>query len=78
MLDVVQSRISNVMREDVLLECLQTSQQKTYRIEEIPHDELSMGMDDMLIPVAHFNKVLCITVSVHNERNSSIQFRLFI
>lgn len=56
MLDVVQSRISNVMREDVLLECLQTSQQKTYRIEEIPHDELSMGMDDMLIPVAHFNK----------------------
>ena len=57
MLDVVQSRISSIMREDVLLECLQTAPPKSYRIEEVPNDELNLGQDDLLVPAAHFNKV---------------------
>lgn len=56
MLDVVQSRISSIMREDVLLECLQTAPPKSYRIEEVPNDELNLGQDDLLVPAAHFNK----------------------
>lgn len=32
------------------------SQQIMYRFEEIPHDELHLGDDEMLIPVSHFYK----------------------
>lgn len=32
------------------------SQQITYRFEEIPHDELNLGPDEMLVPVSHFFK----------------------
>lgn len=32
------------------------SQQIIYRFEEIPHDELHLADDEMLIPVAHFYK----------------------
>lgn len=29
---------------------------RSYRIEEIPHDELHLNDDEMLIPVGHFHK----------------------
>lgn len=30
--------------------------QKTYRIEEIPRDEINLSEDELLIPVSHFYK----------------------
>lgn len=31
---------------------------KIFRVEEIPHDQLRIESDELLIPVAHFHKVL--------------------
>jgi ubiquitin carboxyl-terminal hydrolase 7 len=45
----------------VLLECLNSAGTKTYRIEEIPKDELDLGEEEILVPVAHFQKV-CINL----------------
>jgi len=49
-------------REDDSLEYLQSpgeanmTNQKTYRIEEIPRDEINLPEDELLIPVLHFYK----------------------
>ncbi|XP_046819841.1 ubiquitin carboxyl-terminal hydrolase 7 isoform X2 [Vespa crabro] len=43
-------------RDDVLLDTLNTSGTKMYRIEEVPSDELNLADDEMLVPVAHFHK----------------------
>ncbi|KAH8384510.1 hypothetical protein KR009_001563, partial [Drosophila setifemur] len=32
--------------------------QKTYRVEEVPTDEMLLAENEMLIPVAHFSKEL--------------------
>ncbi|XP_055691767.1 ubiquitin carboxyl-terminal hydrolase 7 [Lutzomyia longipalpis] len=48
--------------EDTQLECLQTSaeqtltNQKVYRIEEVPKDEVNLAADEQLVPVTHFYK----------------------
>ncbi|KAF4524831.1 hypothetical protein B566_EDAN014313 [Ephemera danica] len=38
------------------LEQLNTTANKTYRIEEVPHDEVILAEDEILVPVAHFSK----------------------
>lgn len=42
--------------DDVLLDNLNSSGTKLYRIEEIPNDELHLAEGEMLVPVAHFHK----------------------
>ena len=58
LLEVISYKIYSIQREDVSLDAL-TGQgaTKSYRIEEIPVDEVNMGSDETLIPVAHFHKV---------------------
>ncbi len=34
----------------------QVSNNKTFRLEEIPAEELEVGEGELLVPVAHFNK----------------------
>jgi hypothetical protein len=41
-----------------MLECLTSAGTKTFRIEELPKEELDVANDELLIPVAHFQKVI--------------------
>jgi len=56
LLEISCSKIVMTCGEDVLLECLNSSAQKTFRIEEIPKDEAKLDQGEFLVPVAHFHK----------------------
>lgn len=56
LLEISTYKITQIVQDDVLLECLNTNSSKTYRIEEIPKDELKLQNGEFLIPVAHFQK----------------------
>lgn len=43
-------------KEDVLLDTLNLTSTKTYRIEEIPKEEACLQDDEMLVPCAHYHK----------------------
>lgn len=56
-LEITSNKITSRMPEDVLLECLNpTAGNKTFRIEEIPREELRINADEFLVPVAHYFK----------------------
>lgn len=61
-LEVSSHKLMPGPREDDSLEYLQSpgesnmANQKTYRIEEIPRDEINLSEDELLIPVSHFYK----------------------
>ncbi|KAJ8318152.1 hypothetical protein KUTeg_003243 [Tegillarca granosa] len=62
---VISYKIYTVQREDMLLEALNPSgATKSYRIEEIPKDQVNLGSDEVLIPVAHFHKEVFSTFGV--------------
>lgn len=54
----ISSKIGAVFKEDQLLASLNQTPNSSviYRIEEIPVDELDLSEDEMLVPVAHFQK----------------------
>ena len=56
LLEIVSFKIIGTQREDVLLDCLNSST-KSFRIEETPLDELNLPDDEILVPVAHFYRV---------------------
>lgn len=56
LLEIISYKILCVQREDVPLDSLNVAGSKTFRIEEIPVDELHLADDEMLIPIAHFHK----------------------
>ncbi|XP_033118944.1 ubiquitin carboxyl-terminal hydrolase 7-like [Anneissia japonica] len=56
LLEVISNKIHQVPQEDVLLECLNPAGTKTYRIEEIPEDQLDLNETELLLCVAHFQK----------------------
>lgn len=56
LLEIATNKITQVMNDDVLLECLNTNGNKIYRIEEIPKDEAKLEAGEFLVPVAHFHK----------------------
>lgn len=56
LLEIISSKVFNIVANDVPLEHLISQAQRTFRIEEIPEDELELGKDEILVPVAHFNK----------------------
>ncbi|XP_071963374.1 ubiquitin carboxyl-terminal hydrolase 7-like [Antedon mediterranea] len=58
LLEVISNKIHQVQQEDVLLECLNPVGTKTYRIEEIPEDQLDLNETELLLCVAHFQKEL--------------------
>ncbi|KAG9509762.1 Ubiquitin carboxyl-terminal hydrolase 7, partial [Fragariocoptes setiger] len=55
-LEVTSFKITSRMTDDILLECLNPTGSKVFRIEEIPKDELNLGPDEFLVSVAHFYK----------------------
>ncbi|XP_071943823.1 ubiquitin carboxyl-terminal hydrolase 7-like [Antedon mediterranea] len=58
LLEVISNKIHQVQQEDVLLECLNPVGPKTYRIEEIPEDQLDLNETELLLCAAHFQKEL--------------------
>lgn len=56
LLEITSNRIIQILKEDVLIECLNTTAAKSYRIEEIPKDEVDLEPNEFLMPVAHFHK----------------------
>lgn len=84
LLEVISYKIYTVQREDMLLEALNPSgATKSYRIEEIPKDQVNLGSDEVLIPVAHFHKEVFSTFGVpfllkikQNEKFSSVKERV--
>ena len=50
--------------DDAQLECITNATTKLYRIEEIPKEELDLTDDEMIVQVAHFNKVRPATVCI--------------
>lgn len=64
LLKVGNHKIINVFKEDILLDTLQKSNepittqsaQKTFRIEEVPIEDMQLAENEMLIPVAHYSK----------------------
>ena len=57
LLEIISYKILAVQKEDLALDHLMVGGTKTYRIEEIPGDEVNTTVDELLIPVAHFQKV---------------------
>lgn len=55
-LEITSCKITSILPEDVLLECLNPVGNKGYRIEETPLDEVKIEGDEFLVPVAHFFK----------------------
>lgn len=64
LLEVISYKIFSVQREDILLECLNPGGTKTFRVEEIPKDELSLAEDELLVPAAHYHKEIFSTYGV--------------
>lgn len=64
LLEVISYKIFCIQREDVQLECLNPAGSKTFRIEEIPKEEMHVSDDEALVPVAHFNKEVFTTFGV--------------
>lgn len=64
LLKVNNHKIVMIFKEDIPLESLQKttepitpqSTQKTFRIEEVPLEDLQLAENEMLIPVAHYSK----------------------
>jgi len=63
LLEIVSCKILAQQREDILLDCLSQST-KTFRIEEIPSDEVTLADDEVLVPVAHFHRETFSTFAV--------------
>jgi len=57
LVEIISNKIFNVQKDDVQLECINNAPTKLYRIEEIPKDELDLADDEIIVQVAHFNKV---------------------
>jgi len=56
LLEIISYKILAVQKEDLALDHLVVGGTKTYRIEEIPSEEVSIPTDELLVPVAHFQK----------------------
>ena len=57
LLEIISYKIFALQKEDVSLDFLNSPGTKTYRVEEIPKDEMYLEKDELLVPVAHFHKV---------------------
>lgn len=85
LLEIISYKIHAIQKEETLLENLTNTSAtaKTYRIEEIPKDEVTLAEDEMMIPVAHFHKDLFCTFGTpfllkikHNEPFSTVKERI--
>lgn len=58
LLELTSNKILSQIPGYTFIESLNTSTTKTFRIEEIPMDQLKLGTDEILVPVTHFQKEL--------------------
>ena len=56
LLELMSSKIFVIYRPDENIDHLTNTTQKSYRIEEIPPDQRDLTEDEMLVPVAHYQK----------------------
>merc|ERR1712168_373460 len=63
LLEIVSCKIVAIQNDHISLECINIGT-KVYRVEEIPSDELNVGDDEMLIPVAHFHREVYSTFGI--------------
>ena len=72
LLEIISYKILSVQREDIPLEQLSVGGTRTFRVEEIPADEVNLPEDELLIPVAHFHKVsvTCLSMAGTGSRLS--------
>lgn len=56
-MEIISNKIFNIQKDDAQLECINNAPTKLYRIEEIPKEELDLADDEIIVQVAHFNKV---------------------
>ena len=56
LLDIISNKITSVNLPDMRVESLASPSTKTYRVEEVPRDQEQVRDDEMLVPVAHFQK----------------------
>lgn len=56
LLDIVAHKIHVTNLNETLIESLAVTQSKTYRIEEVPTDQVSVAEDELIVPVAHFHR----------------------
>ena len=64
LVEIISNKIFSIQKEDELLENMNSAGTKTYRIEEIPSEELNIMEDEVLVPVAHFQKVTALFYSL--------------
>lgn len=56
LLEIVSCKINHIIPNDIILECLNPAGTKSYRVEEIPNDQVKLEPNEFLLPVAHFQK----------------------
>ena len=56
LLDIISHKITAVNPPDARMETLAAPSTKSYRVEEVPRDQESVGEEELLVPVAHFQK----------------------
>ncbi|KAL3236907.1 hypothetical protein MRX96_022160 [Rhipicephalus microplus] len=64
LMEVISYKIFSIQREDVPLDSLSQANSKSYRIEEIPREDLIVADNEILIPCAHFQKEIFSTFGV--------------
>lgn len=91
LLKVANHKISTIYKEDMPLEALQKtnetltaqSAQKTFRIEEVPAEDMQLAENEILVPVAHYSKEIYNSFGVpflmkakHNEPYGALKQRI--
>lgn len=83
LVDVSSYKIGSTPSENMSLDALSTGGTRSYRIEEIPKEELHIAEDEMLISVAHFHKEIFSTFGIpfhfkikEGERYSEVRDRI--
>lgn len=83
LMEVISYKIFTIQREDVALDSLNQANSKTYRIEEIPREDLVVSDDELVVPCAHFQKEIFSTFGVpfllkikHREPFSKVKDRI--
>merc|ERR1712173_161997 len=56
MLDIISNKIYNINSLETIIDNLTITGTKTYRIEEIPQNQLDPTEEEVLIPITHFQQ----------------------
>jgi len=77
LVEIISNKIFNIQKDEAQLECINNAPTKLYRIEEIPKEELDLADDEIIVQVAHFNKVCSLVIVSLNYYLSSCCCQLY-